>query len=83
LRVYRDALDARLDPRGRPYYWIAGEFPTGVPDNGTDFGALADGYVAITPLQLDLTSYRLAERLNTWSWDGETVVPSVNGDTAQ
>jgi 5'-nucleotidase len=83
LRVYRDALDERLDPRGRPYYWIAGEFPTGVPDNGTDFGALADGYVAITPLQLDLTAYRLAERLTSWSWDGEAAVPSANGDQAQ
>ncbi|MEZ4519388.1 MAG: 5'/3'-nucleotidase SurE [Chloroflexota bacterium] len=69
LRVYRDALDERIDPRGRPYYWIAGDFPTGVPDDGTDFGALAEGYVAITPLQLDLTSYRTAQRLNTWSWD--------------
>ncbi len=68
LRVYRDLLDERLDPRGRPYYWIAGDFPTGVPDEGTDFGALADGYVSITPLQLDLTSYRQAQRLSAWSW---------------
>jgi 5'/3'-nucleotidase len=30
LRVYRDALDRRVDPRGRPYYWIGGEAPTGV-----------------------------------------------------
>lgn len=69
-RVYRDALDERLDPRGRPYYWIAGDYPTGVPVNGTDFGALAEGYVSITPLQLDLTSYRTAQLLSTWSWDG-------------
>lgn len=68
LRLYRDALDERTDPRGRPYYWIAGDFPTGVPDDGTDFGALADGYVSITPLQLDLTAYRTAQMLNTWSW---------------
>ena len=55
LRVYRDALDARNDPRGRPYYWIGGDFPTGVDEDGTDFGALSAGYVSITPLQLDLT----------------------------
>ena len=35
LRLYRDALDARLDPRGRPYYWIGGEFPSGVEEEGT------------------------------------------------
>jgi 5'-nucleotidase len=36
LRVYRDALDARKDPRGRAYYWIGGDFPTGVDEAGTD-----------------------------------------------
>jgi 5'-nucleotidase len=66
LRVYRDALDERVDPRGQPYYWIGGEHPTGVPDEGTDFGALADGYVSITPLRLDLTHYAMAERLREW-----------------
>jgi 5'-nucleotidase len=66
LRVYRDVLDERIDPRGQPYYWIGGEYPTGVPDEGTDFGALNDGYVSITPLQLDLTNYGLAERMREW-----------------
>jgi 5'-nucleotidase len=68
LRVYRDRLDRRLDPRGRPYYWIGGEHPTGVPDEGTDFGALLDGYVSVTPLQLDLTNHRKVEQIQTWAW---------------
>ncbi len=69
LRVYRDRLDERIDPRGQPYYWIGGEYPTGVPDNGTDFGALNDGYVSVMPLQLDLTNYAAAERLAGWEWE--------------
>jgi 5'-nucleotidase len=69
LRVYRDALDQRIDPRGRPYYWIGGEAPTGVDEEGTDFGALAAGYVSITPLQLDLTSYKTMDSLRKWTWD--------------
>src|SRR5512144_631997 len=36
LRVYRDALESRVDPRGKPYYWIGGEYPTGVDEPGTD-----------------------------------------------
>jgi 5'-nucleotidase len=68
LRVYHDALDARKDPRGRPYYWIGGDFPTGVAEDGTDFGALAEGYVSITPLQLDLTAYQAQDRLQKWKW---------------
>src|SRR4026208_474494 len=67
LRVYRDALDKRLDPRGRPYYWIGGEEPTGVNEEGTDVGALASGYVSITPLQLDLTNYKAMAGLKKWT----------------
>jgi len=68
LRVYRDALDSRLDPRGKPYYWIGGDAPTGVAEDGTDFGALAGGYVSITPLQLDLTHYKAMDVLKTWEF---------------
>jgi 5'-nucleotidase len=68
LRVYRDALDKRLDPRGKPYFWIGGEAPTGVDEPGTDFGALRAGYVSITPLQLDLTAREAMEKLKGWSF---------------
>lgn len=69
LRVYHSRLDERTDPRGKPYYWIGGDAPTGVPEQGTDVGALADGFVSVTPLQLDLTAYRALTDLNTWHWD--------------
>jgi 5'-nucleotidase len=55
-----------MDPRGQPYYWIGGDAPTGVPEHGTDFGALAEGFVSITPLQLDLTAYHILADLNSW-----------------
>jgi len=63
LRVYRDALIRREDPRGRPYYWIGGEAPTGILEQGTDLWALSEGWVSITPLQLDLTAYPALESL--------------------
>lgn len=68
LRVYRDELDRRIDPRGKPYYWIGGEAPTGVDEPGTDFGALRGGYVSITPLQLDLTARKAMEMLKSWKF---------------
>lgn len=57
LRVYHDKVDRRIDPRNRPYYWIIGDVPTGVPELSSDIGALADGYVSVAPIQLDLTHY--------------------------
>jgi 5'-nucleotidase len=68
LRVYRDRLDKRIDPRGRPYYWIGGDSPTGTPEEGTDVGAISTGYVSITPIQLDLTMYSAIPTLGDWDW---------------
>lgn len=81
LRVYRDRLDRRLDPRGNDYYWIGGDAPTGVPEKGTDVGALASGYVSITPLQLDLTAYTMLRTMDGWGWASEDALP-VNGVSA-
>jgi 5'-nucleotidase len=75
LRVYHSRLDEGVDPRGRAYYWIAGDAPTGVAECGTDIGALSEGFVSITPLHLDLTAYRALTDLNTWAWDESTAIP--------
>jgi 5'-nucleotidase len=72
LRIYNDVLVERLDPRQRPYYWIGGEFPTGVPEDDTDYGALTAGCISVTPLQLDLTAYAslkpLSDQTAAWTW---------------
>lgn len=77
LRIYRDELIKREDPRGRPYYWIGGEAPTGVPDAGTDFGDLQAGFVSITPIQLDLTAHDLLLRLSDVDWSTDEIHGSV------
>ena len=69
LRVYHDKIDRRMDPRGRPYYWIIGETPTGIPEIGTDIGALSEGYVSITPVHLDMTNYSHMHLLSEWKID--------------
>ncbi len=82
LRVYRDRLDQRIDPRGKPYFWIGGDAPTGIPEEGTDIGVLAEGFISITPLQLDLTAYPALHILSNWPWSRplqtETVEPVIN-----
>ncbi|MBN1305799.1 MAG: 5'/3'-nucleotidase SurE [Anaerolineales bacterium] len=68
-RVYRDALVERKDPRNRPYYWIGGEAPTGIIEQDTDFGALNQGYVSISPLQMDMTACQALDDLKNWNLD--------------
>jgi 5'-nucleotidase len=65
-RVYRDELVHRSDPRGRSYYWIGGEPPAGIPEEGTDIGALSRGYISITPVILDLTDREGLDVLRLW-----------------
>jgi len=66
-RIYRDELVERADPRGKPYYWIGGEEPTAEPEEGTDFWALANGLISVTPLHLDLTAYQQMESVKGWT----------------
>jgi 5'-nucleotidase len=65
-RVYRDMLVERHDPRGKPYYWIGGEAPSGEAIEGTDYWALTNGYISVTPLQLDLTAHSALPLLAEW-----------------
>jgi hypothetical protein len=58
----------RLDPRGVPYYWIGGQPPSGLAVEGTDFHAVINRRVAVTPIHLDLTGRSLLRRLKTWTW---------------
>src|SRR5690606_9213706 len=54
-RRYSDAFVQRRDPRGRTYYWLAGELLGDDPDPATDTGALQQNLISLTPLHLNLT----------------------------
>ncbi len=54
-RDYHDLVERRLDPRGKPYYWIGGDAgPTYARAAGSDAEAVFDGFTSVTPLRLDL-----------------------------
>jgi 5'-nucleotidase len=68
-RMFHDRLDERHDPFDRAYYWIAGGEPGGdIHEAGTDIKAIHDGYVSLTPIQLDLTAYSLLSTVQAWGW---------------
>ncbi len=57
-RVFRDVIVKKTDPRGKSYYWIGGEDPTWGDDEASDFAAVSEGYVSVTPLSFELTDYK-------------------------
>jgi 5'-nucleotidase len=66
-RVYSDSLIEKTDPRGRAYYWIGGQEPVWRPEEGTDFHAVSEGYISVTPLTLDLTDFRAVVEMERWN----------------
>ncbi len=58
-----ESFEKRVDPRDNIYYWMSGEKAAGPEEPDTDIGALAEGFVTVTPIQYDLTRYDLLESL--------------------
>jgi len=65
-RVYMDSLTKARDPSGREYFWIGGGDTRWNAPEGTDFWAVSNGFVSVTPLHLDLTNFRLLGDVESW-----------------
>ena len=65
---YDEDFDERLDPHGRKYYWLTGEFKNFDTGEDTDVWALEHNYVSVVPVQFDLTNYKLKSELEK-NWD--------------
>lgn len=55
-RVYKDTVEHRTDPQGRPYYWIGGPPQRGDIREGDDTHAVMHGTISVTPLEMDITA---------------------------
>jgi 5'-nucleotidase len=65
---YGDKYEKRIDPWGREYYWITGEPPTTTEGHETDLSALAKGWVALTPLDYNMTRRSALTEMQTWQF---------------
>ncbi|MDH3492902.1 MAG: 5'/3'-nucleotidase SurE [Acidobacteriota bacterium] len=62
----RPVISEHIDPRGKLYYWI-GEVRDGFhPEGDTDFEAIDEGYVSVTPMRSDLTNHEVVAELKSW-----------------
>ncbi len=66
LKDARPLISEHIDPRGKAYYWI-GEQRNGFhAEGGTDFEAIDEGFVSVTPMRADLTNYSAIDLLKKW-----------------
>ena len=65
-RVYSQSVAPMKDPWGRPIYWIGGGEITWSGEPDSDFRAINEGYVSVTPLHLDLTHFGALEGAEKW-----------------
>ncbi len=68
-RRYRDSLTRAKDPSGREYFWIGGGSTAWSGPSDSDFRAVEEGFISVTPLHLDLTNYQLMESIRGWGLD--------------
>ncbi|HEY8559724.1 MAG TPA: 5'/3'-nucleotidase SurE [Pyrinomonadaceae bacterium] len=62
----RPVISEHVDPRGKAYYWISEERNGFRAEGGTDFEAIDEGYVSVTPMRSDLTNHTAIDLLKTW-----------------
>jgi 5'-nucleotidase len=68
-KIIKPTIIEGTDPRQRKYYWIGEEALTWNEEEGTDYEALRQGLVSITPLRNDLTDYRMLEEIRSRDWE--------------
>jgi 5'-nucleotidase len=66
-KVTRNVLQEGTDPRGRTYYWLNEQQVTDGLDPASDYAAIFDGAVSITPLELDRTHEVSLNHLSSWA----------------
>jgi 5'-nucleotidase len=64
--VYKQQIIKRVDPRERDYFWVTGALPVGEPIEGTDFCAVSNNYISVTPLHLSLSKEDFIGELKEW-----------------
>lgn len=68
LKNARPVISEQIDPRGKPYYWIGEEHFGWNTADGTDYQAVQQGFVSVTPLKSDMTDHRALTAIESWNF---------------
>jgi len=61
-----EEFDKRINPQGKEYYWLTGNFVNMDHGEDTDVWALENDYISIVPVHFDLTAHHYIQKLNSW-----------------
>lgn len=64
----RPVITEHIDPRGKPYFWIGEEYFNTDAADGTDYQAVGEGYISVTPLRSDMTDHNALTTIDTWNY---------------
>lgn len=65
---WEDSFEKRIDPFGKPYFWLTGQFESEDRGEDTDLWALDHNYASLVPTQFDMTAHHTIAELNTWDF---------------
>jgi 5'-nucleotidase len=68
IKNARPVITEHIDPRGKPYFWIGEEYFNNSAAVGTDYNAIDQGYISVTPLRSDMTDHRALTAIESWGY---------------
>src|SRR5213079_1238859 len=68
IKNARPVITEHIDPRGKPYFWIGEQYFRSNAERGTDYRAIEEGYVSITPLKSDMTDHNALSEIESWEY---------------
>jgi 5'-nucleotidase len=68
IKNARPVISEHIDPRGKPYFWIGEQYYRTNAEAGTDYHAIEEGYVSITPLKSDMTDHKALTEIESWEY---------------
>ena len=68
IKNARPVITEHIDPRGKPYFWIGEEYFNSNAAHGTDYNAIEQGCISITPLRSDMTDHQALKAIEAWNY---------------
>jgi 5'-nucleotidase len=68
IKNARPVITEHIDPRGKPYFWIGEQYFRSNSEDGTDYRAIEEGYISVTPLKSDMTDHGALTQIGSWNY---------------